>query len=164
MDKKFGAWDSLQKKFLWPWPEAFHIFGETTCFGLIEQQLAETPDYSDVPEYITHVQSPEPKRGTLERILEDIVIVQFIGLKDVNGKEAYSGAIFKDNKGVIRTIFEVPGGFATESNPISFGYGFQSNSNPTEALSDKQTASWFEGNCEIIGNIFENPELLNKKI
>jgi hypothetical protein len=122
MNKKFGAWDSLKKKFLWPWPEAFHIFGETT------------------------------------------VIVQFIGLKDIKGKEAYSGAIFKDNKGVIRTIFEVPGGFATESNPISFGYGFQSNSNPTEALSDKQTASWFEGNCEIIGNIFENPELLNKKI
>ena len=122
MNKKFGAWDSLKKKFLWPWPEAFHIFGETT------------------------------------------VIVQFIGLKDIKGKEAYSGAIFKDNKGVIRTIFEVPGGLATESNPISFGYGFQSNSNPTEALSDKQTASWFEGNCEIIGNIFENPELLNKKI
>jgi hypothetical protein len=122
MNKKFGAWDSLKKKFLWPWPEAFHIFGETT------------------------------------------VIVQFIGLKDIKGKEAYTGAIFKDKKGVIRTIFEVPGGFATESNPISFGYGFQSNSNPTEALSDKQTASWFEGNCEIIGNIFENPELLNKKI
>ena len=122
MNKKFGAWDSLKKKFLWPWPEAFHIFGETT------------------------------------------VIVQFIGLKDIKGKEAYSGAIFKDNKGVIRTIFEVPGGFATESNPVSFGYGYQNNSNPTEALSDKQTASWFEGNCEIIGNIFENPELLNKKI
>ena len=118
MDKKFGAWDSLKKKFLWPWPEAFHIFGETT------------------------------------------VIVQFIGLKDIKGKEAYSGAIFKDNKGVIRTIFEVPGGFATESNPVSFGYGYQNNSNPTEALSDKQTASWFEGNCEIVGNIFENPELL----
>ena len=122
MNKKFGAWDSLKKKFLWPWPEAFHIFGETT------------------------------------------VIVQFIGLKDIKGKEAYTGAIFKDKKGVIRTIFEVPGGFATESNPISFGYGFQSNSNPTEALSDKQTAYWFEGNCEIIGNIFENPELLTKKI
>ena len=147
MDKKFGAWDSLKKKFLWPWPEAFHIFGETTCFGLIEQQIETTLE-----------------KGTLERILDDVVIVQFIGLKDIKGKEAYSGAIFKDNKGVIRTIFEVPGGFATESNPISFGYGFQSNSNPTEALSDKQTASWFEGNCEIIGNIFENPELLNKKI
>ena len=46
MNKKFGAWDSLKKKFLWPWPEAFHIFGETTCFGLIEQQIETTPEKS----------------------------------------------------------------------------------------------------------------------
>lgn len=140
---KFGAWDKLQKKFLWPWPEEFNLFGEVTCFNLIGQQLHEAT----------------PELSTLERI-NDVVIVSFIGLKDKNGKEAYTGAIYKDNKDVIRTIFEVPGGFATESNPVSFGYGFQHNTNPTEALSDQQTASWFEGNCEIIGNIFENENLL----
>ena len=92
-----------------------------------------------------------------------IELMQFTGLRDKNGKEVYSGDIFKDERGIVRTIFDVPGGFAFESHPKAFGYGFQNNTNPTESLSDKQTASWFESACKIIGNIHENLDLLEGK-
>jgi len=36
---KFRAWDKIAKKFMWPWPDGFHLLGETTCFDLIGQQL-----------------------------------------------------------------------------------------------------------------------------
>lgn len=89
-------------------------------------------------------------------------ISQFTGLTDKNGKEAYSGDVYRDSHGTIRTIWADQGGFRSESNPLSFGYGSQGNSNPSIALADQQTASWFEGNCEIIGSIHDNPELLTK--
>jgi uncharacterized phage protein (TIGR01671 family) len=88
-------------------------------------------------------------------------IGQFTGLRDKNGGEAFCGDIFEDNKGVYRTIFYADGGFVCESNPISFSYGSQGNSNPTEALADQQVASWFYGNCQIIGNIYDNLKLIN---
>lgn len=85
---------------------------------------------------------------------------QFIGIEDKTGRKAFVGDIFKDNFGTIRTILQTPGGFTTEDNPVAFGYGYQSGINPLLPLSDQQTTSWFEGNCEIIGNIHDNPSLL----
>ena len=42
---KFRAWDNLQKKYLWPYPNGFNVLGEVTCFNLIEQQCSEfNPD------------------------------------------------------------------------------------------------------------------------
>ena len=87
---------------------------------------------------------------------------QYTSLKDKNGKEAYEGDIVKDNQGVIYTIFFDEGGFVMESCPKAFGYGSQGGTNPTSPLADKQTASWFLGCCEIIGNIHDNPELLER--
>lgn len=84
---------------------------------------------------------------------------QFIGLKDKNGAEIYEGDICTDGK-TLFTIFWSPGGFCIESNPKSFGYGYQSNSNPSEPLAHKQVASWFETNFELVGKIYENSELL----
>lgn len=85
---------------------------------------------------------------------------QFIGIEDKTGRKAFAGDIFKDNFGTIRTIFQAPGGFATEDNPVAFGYGYQGGINPLSSMSDLQTVSWFKGNCEIIGNIYDSPSLL----
>lgn len=86
-------------------------------------------------------------------------IGQYIGLKDKNKTKAFTGDVFRDEKGVVRTIFSVKGGFAFESNPTSFGlHGNPSNSvmEIYDSFGDMQNASWFESTCEIIGNIFDN--------
>lgn len=89
-------------------------------------------------------------------------VSQFIGLTDKNGKKAYVGDIFKDERGTIRTIFVINGGFATESNPIAFGYNHDDWTNPIDALSDKAMSGYFHQSCEIIGNIHDNPEFINE--
>ena len=73
---QFRAWDKLQGKFLYPYPEAFNILGEVTCFDLIGEQLKEFT----------------PEKTTLER-LNDVIITQYTGLNDKNGKKIFEGDI-----------------------------------------------------------------------
>lgn len=82
------------------------------------------------------------------------------GLKDENDKKIWMGDIFKDDRGVVRSVFRVPGGFAFEDNPAAFGYDHRSPLYPYSPLADLQSASWLSQCCEVIGNIHDNPELL----
>ena len=91
---------------------------------------------------------------------KDCIIMQFTGLLDRNSKEIYEGDILEGHDKRKLTVFSVPGGFAIESNPIAFGYGYQDGQNCYESIGDKQTASYIQGNCTVIGNVYENSELL----
>ena len=74
-----------------------------------------------------------------------IKVMQYTGLKDKNGKEIYEGDIVRHatDEGVYKVIFE-DGGFYVKN---LFEYDFQTiNEYP----------------LEIIGNIYENPELLKE--
>lgn len=80
------------------------------------------------------------------------ILQQFTGLKDKNGKEIYEGDIVETNgiDGKLRWVFKyieedcgVYGGF----NPEPVNYNLSSIHNNIE-------------NCEVIGNIFENPDLI----
>ncbi len=78
---------------------------------------------------------------------EDIIRLQFTGLQDKNGKDIYEGDIIKRNDGVIKYVFynERQGGYYTQ---FQNGAGFI---DPIKYSIDRD--------CEIIGNIYENPEL-----
>ena len=91
--------------------------------------------------------------ASLERffstIEEDDIVMQFTGLRDKNGKEIYEGDILRwphlgDNSPIVSVYYN-------EDECSFFG-------NPLNL--DKETESYLDKLCEVIGNIHENPELL----
>ena len=82
---------------------------------------------------------------------EDVILMQSTGLEDKNGKEIFEGDIAKMAKDVYSdpTYYEIVrhrGG----------AYRLESNQHGCEL--------WLRHtNCEVIGNIYENPELLEEK-
>nr|DAK37943.1 MAG TPA: YopX protein [Caudoviricetes sp.] len=92
---------------------------------------------------------------TFQRLANEVEIMQSTGLKDKNGKEIFEGDIVQyqntkvpsaDSKGVIRYF----------DNWAMFGIDIEHN---------EPRALFFNGladhiSLEVIGNIYENPELL----
>ena len=75
------------------------------------------------------------------------ILMQYTGLKDKNGKEIYEGDIVKDKYGETYSVEYKKDCFVVEYQKGDFSSVFW--------LSDKT------GGIEIIGNKFENLELLN---
>ncbi len=92
---------------------------------------------------VTHTMHyPDWKELSERAELPEMVLMQFTGLKDKNGKEIYEGDIF--------LITKEP----QEDNTVEFYEGEYQLSPHGFSLSD-----WYEQG-EVIGNIYENPELL----
>lgn len=79
---------------------------------------------------------------------EQFTLMQFTGLKDKKEKEIYEGDILKTNSGIGYMVFD------------NCGYAIKSTG--SEAVDYEFSAFYLE--CEVIGNIHENPELLNQPI
>jgi len=103
-------------------------------------------------------------KAFLDRLYEDCELMQFTGLFDKNGKEIYSDDILYDENIDIKfRVYSTYGGFV-----IKAPYWAAQNMNNlilgddliTESLSNAQVGSWIKQSCKIIGNIYENPELL----
>lgn len=110
----------------------------------------------------------------LIRIIEDGVIkvhdiakyydveMDSIELKDNSGTEIFVGDIlYNSYTDTYHTVFKVPGGYAIESNPKSFGIYDHFHNNKTEmtlvyeSTGDPQTSSYISQSCKVIGNIYE---------
>ena len=99
----------------------------------------------------------------------DKYLMQYTGLKDKNGVEIYSGDILsssecsyfaKFNKPWIGCVIDDAYGGAS----ITFkDYVKDIYSLMQEPTNDAQTATWIQESCKVIGNIYENPELLDEK-
>jgi len=76
--------------------------------------------------------------------LKNSVLMQYTGLIDINGKEIYEGDIVKSYGGIFRSTVEFKNGIF-------------------EPFNASDNCSFYANECEIIGNVYENPELLERK-
>lgn len=87
-----------------------------------------------------------------------IELMQFTGLLDKNGKEIYESDIVKSKKGSIFIIKFDSGCFWVELVKRSY-------EDKNSFFGDEFTCAsimFEELECEVIGNIYENPELINQ--
>ena len=77
---------------------------------------------------------------------KDIELLQFSGVKDNGGQELYEADVIKFNDG----IDDIYGLISYDDEDGTYRVSYE---NITEHLSD------LEGDFEIVGNIFENPDL-----
>ena len=95
---------------------------------------------------------------------DGIEIMQFTGLKDKNGKDIYEGDVLKEND----KLYEVT--WDTEYGVWRAFY----RKGPSVLCKDMPFALWnyfhipgsqeYKSRVDVVGNIYENPELLKDKI
>jgi uncharacterized phage protein (TIGR01671 family) len=87
------------------------------------------------------------------------VLLQYIGLKDVNGKEIYEGDITSDGEEIIFGKIGYDGSW----NGLT-GFYFRERGRGSEEDEFIELDYYNDPTkIEIVGNIYENPELLEKK-
>lgn len=85
-------------------------------------------------------------------------LMQYIGLKDVNGKDIYEGDVIR--KPIYGTVIVI-----WNEGICAFQYAYHAHGKGT-AIGGRVTNNFYQhesSSYEIIGNIYENPELLEPK-
>lgn len=127
-DIKFRVWDNENKEML----KVQELDFESTFYGgRIAIRTDQYNDYFDT---------------------EDMILMEYTGLKDKNGKEIYEGDIIQYDdihKGVVEYSEEYAQFILKETGSIADEY---------EALGEFNIKVF-----EILGNIYDNPELLEEK-
>jgi uncharacterized phage protein (TIGR01671 family) len=129
---KFRAWDKRTRKMV---ATGFHLMGETMAYDLLYQYGME------------HKRKNEA--GLLR--LNSFVIMEWIGLKEKNGKEIYESDICLLGDGVLVVEFSTTRACFMLINRDKLHQSAYDCSFFTEPLLEE---------LEVIGNIYQNPELL----
>ena len=144
---KFRAWDTQGKKMLFT---GFHVIGEVTAFGLIDDYCFKT----------------KGDKTSMER-WNDIELMQYTGLKDKNGVEIYEGDVLKWQM----TQPEYECGWCWIYGVVEFGQGSFRYSMVADGC-EWLNLPMVDNSCvlmggveshEIIGNIYSNPELITSR-
>lgn len=143
---KFRAWDNHAKEWLLgyelPALGGFSLTGESVLLG----------EWADViNRFILQQKDRKP---------EDLIITQFTGCQDQNGKDIYEGDI-------VKRMAEVYDFDAEDGKEISYKeqvsvieYRFHGFWVKDEDFGWEGEDLWEWNRMEVIGNIFENPELI----
>ncbi|MEJ1316684.1 YopX family protein [Lactiplantibacillus paraplantarum] len=138
---KFRAWDKEINKYFEPTYQAYMGRLEELTIGLSGRLQKRT--YRGVVD-----ESVFPGRYVVE---------QFTGLKDVNGKDIYDGdivSVFNEDGNYYNDVIE----WCIKYNYPAFELKYHSHLYESNALSEIMNAG--VENIKVIGNVHENPELL----
>lgn len=103
--------------------------------------------------------------GQARITINHYILMQYTGLKDKNGKEIYCSDILRHYKYKSKSIIEwslFGWGMKVKTKKGIRVYGISQQSRQDEWDCDK-TGAYKLDNFEIIGNIYENPELITNK-
>lgn len=90
----------------------------------------------------------EKEQTSFEVSLRKVELLQYTGFKDKNGKEIYDGYIVREKYGV-----EIP--MVVTWDDAGFRTLGKHNG--------EQYVGYVKDSCEVVGNTYENPELLGRK-
>ena len=149
---KFRAWDKKTKKMRAVNSIVFHY--EEECFDFDNSRLPKVVNLwgKDII---------EDKAIVLHREIKDVELMQYTGLKDKNGKEIYEGDIVK--------TYDAQGNESCIAQILWADYGLNDGwcSKGIKSLIEYDKRLFEIGfgksdarDCEVIGNKFDNPELL----
>lgn len=152
---KFRAWDEKTKQFI---ATGFHLLGEVMAFNIIEGFL-----YKNLC----------GEESVLER-WNDVIIQQFTGLFDRNGKEIYEGDIceVEEYEGCPKVFGEIIWGCYSDHEYVENLECWifkQKHQNSPLSCVVKRGVRYSRGletipdTLQVIGNIYENPELLKNE-
>lgn len=132
---KFRAWDNLTNEMICV---GYHIIGEVTVFGLIDQFIKENMY----------------EKSSLDRY-NDIIEMEYIGLQDKNNKEIYEGDIIRgalDLREYDEYGRQYTGDLYTFQDKVIY--------KAPSFTCEKADFPLDSYELEVVGNIFETPKLL----
>lgn len=149
---KFRAWDKRENEFVCQYdtgdlsPVTFDSKGNASTYWL---NLSCSCDPASACGGCVEVQDDVDE--------DNLIVMQYTGLKDKNGKEIYEGDICMADSGVAGFIDYHNGRFCWTDGACHWDLVLNGTDRcPTE---DTETILY---NLEAIGNIYENPELLEE--